>query len=452
MRKEDVYEKLREIGQQHLLAYFDTLSIENQRNFLQQVEALHIPTLRQQQQLLLNKPALSGQFSPFLDVAHAGNAENVELGKQLLSEGRAGCLLIAGGQGTRLRYDGPKGCYPVSLIRKKSLFQLFAEKVAAAGKQVGRKLPLAIMTSPLNHERTLAFFSKNQNFGLETGQLFFFCQKMLPCLDDRGNLFLEKPYQLAMAPDGNGLSLKRFVHEGIWKQWYDQGIRYLTSVLVDNPLADPFDAELIGFHHRRRAQVVAKCTWRDDPDEKVGVLLRRDNQVNVIEYSELPEEERKQTLENGTLKYACANLSLFSFHMDFVEKIANLESLPLHVARKSISCLTSQKDTVQPRTPNAYAFEFFIFDVLPHASKVEALLYPRRQCFSPLKSIEGDASIETVQRDLQERDRQIISEITGTATPNEAFELSQDFYYPTEELLQRWRGRSLAKGGYITSR
>lgn len=449
MDKTAAREKLRSIGQKHVFVHFDTLTALQQGELIAQVDALNIPTLRQQQQMLVSSPQQTVRLlDPLQEFSTIGNPENIKAGKKLIAEGKVGCLVVAGGQGTRLRFDGPKGIFPVSVIKKKSLFQLLAEKVLAAGKQVGRQLPLAVMTSPQNHERTLHFFEEHQNFGLDREQLTIFCQGMLPLLNPQGNLFLDQPHHIAVGPDGNGSSLKHFVMQGIWEKWYDRGVRFLNFVLIDNPLADPFDAELVGFHHHRGADVVAKCTPRLHSEEKVGILIRHEDKARVIEYSELPEEECTATLEDGSLKHACANLSLFSFSMDFIHGAAKAQ-MPFHLAKKAVKYLTPEGKTMQAEEPNACKFEAFIFDVLPLALKVQALLYPREQCFAPLKNAQGEASIVTVQAALQYRDREIIKAITGAEPPTHPFELAQEFYYPTEDFLENWKRKPLAEETYI---
>lgn len=449
MDKTTAFEKLRSIGQQHLLEYFDRISDSQQELLLAQIEGLNIPHLRIQQQMLMRSPHAPYRFlDPFRDFDNIDSSENIDLGKRLISEGKVGCLIVAGGQGTRLRFNGPKGMFPVTVIKEKSLFQLFAEKVLAAGNQANRLLPLAVMTSPQNHEQTIHLFKEHQYFGLSEGQVRFFCQEMLPLLDHDGKMFLDTPWHIAMGPNGNGSSLRHFVDSGIWEEWYQQGVRYLNYVLIDNPLADPFDAELFGYQHKQGADVVVKCTPRRDSQEKVGILIKHEDKVKVIEYSELPEEERTGTLEDGSLKHVCANLSLFSFSMDFVKTAAKTQ-IPLHVAHKAVKTLTAEGSTIQAKEPNAWKFEEFIFDILPLALKVKALLYPREECFAPLKNAEGDASLSTVHAALQARDRQQFQKISEAEPPDRPFELSQQFYYPTPELLEKWKGMTLPKEEYI---
>lgn len=433
-------EKLFEIDQPHLLDGWEKLSIHSKSLLAKQIESLDIPTFLKQKQLILNiksNPFEKNQFhfTPFDRYQRSGNFMNFTFGKKLIAEGRLGCLIIAGGQGTRLDSRGPKGAYPVSIIKQKSLFQLFAEKTLAASKQAQTELPLAIMTSPLNHDETLTFFEQHHYFGLSSHQISFYSQEMLPFLNQNGLLFLESPDQIARGPSGNGMSLNDFYKSGIWKKWNEQGVSYLNYVLIDNPLADPYDAELIGFHSTNQLDITIKCIARENPDEKVGILVNNKGKAQVVEYTEFPEEERQARLANAQLKYPIANTSLFCFSMDFIRTISEeTEELPLHANLKAATAFKNNKIDKEL----AWKFETFIFDLLPLTGKVNALLYPREECFSPLKNATGEASLQAVQNALQAKDRRIFEEIASLPSPAYPFELSQEFHYPTKELLKKW--------------
>ncbi len=450
MNKTEAREKLKAVHQEHLLHNYDTLPQEYQVQLLSQIENLNLETLREQQDLLKHPSTIEiEQIDAYRDYAHNGTEEDEALGKSIISEGKVGCLLIAGGQGTRLRFDGPKGMFPVTRIKHKSLFQLFAEKTLAASKQANFPLQLAIMTSPKNDETTRSFFSSQHNFGLLPEQVSFFSQKMLPLLDIDSNLFLEDSHTIAQGPDGNGNSLKYFVESGVWQKWKDLGIEYVNFVLVDNPLGDPFDAELAGYHHRNFADATIKCIHRKDPQENVGVLVNIGGKTVVIEYTELPANEKAATTTEGFLKHRCANISSFCFSMEFVRHCAD-HNLPLHANFKNSKFVNEEGDSQISFEPNAWKFETFIFDTLPIATHLECLLYPRRKCFAPLKNAEGRDSLGSVQHALQESDQEIVKTISGDSPPTIPFELSQDFYYPTPYLLSVWKDRPFPKKSYIT--
>ncbi len=448
MNEEAASQKISALEQAHLLAFYNTLSEERRCHLLQQIEAIDVP-LFHRQQLLVKKSqtATSTSLNSFRDFVRKGHAEDVQRGRERLVQGQVGCLVIAGGQGTRLRFEGPKGMYPISVIQHKTLFQLVAEKTRAASLQTGYDLPIAIMTSPVNHAATVNYFEQHHYFGLKRTQVSFFSQRLLPLLDEEGNLFLEDVDSIAQGPDGNGFALKYFAESGLWHKWHSQGIRYINFVLIDNPLADPFDAELVGFHEREGNDITMKCTPRRDIHEKVGVLVKIEGKAAVVEYSELPDEERKALHTDSTLKHLCANLSLFCFSMESIRELNKLE-LPLHLAHKAVKYVDKAGQVVQACNPMAWKFERFIFDVLPLAKHVKALLYPRAECFAPLKNFSGPDSPATVQAALQEMDRRVIEKITGMPAPHHPFELAQDFHYPTPELLEKWQGHALPSDPY----
>jgi UDP-N-acetylglucosamine/UDP-N-acetylgalactosamine diphosphorylase len=433
---------LSSISQEHLLHYWESLSPKEKAALLQQVQALDFPTFRLQQRLLTESHAPAAPFSPLMPPDSIGNRRDEELGKQLMDEGAVGCLILAGGQGTRLDFDGPKGMCPITPVMQKSLFQLFAEKTAAASQQASKKLPLALMTSPANHRETETFFASHSRFGLEPGQLSLFSQQTLPVLDQEGNLFLERPGKIAMSPDGNGKVFAHFYQSGLWQKWQQQGVRLVNLVLIDNPLADPFDAELFGYHERNKNSITLKCCLKKEPQEKVGVLVQRQGKIEVVEYSELPEKARFAADPSGQLLYKYANLSLFCFSMEQIRELAVCSTtLPLHKSLKN--ALQNEKKTM------AWKFETFIFDLLPHATKTGVLLYPRERCFAPLKNSTGDNSIETVRHALQARDQELFASIAPEAESIPPFELSQAFHYPTASLLSQWHTFHGRATGYI---
>lgn len=387
--------------------------------------------------------SLSSEVAPFSNYSKKGLDSDFIDGKNMIAEGKVGCLLIAGGQGSRLRFSAPKGFFPITLIKQKSLYQLFAEKVVAAGKQVGQKLQLAIMTSSDQLDNTIQFFQDHGNFGLEEGQFHFFAQDNHPFLDDEGLTFLGPNGEIASGPDGNAASIKHFYERGIWQRWKELGIEYVTYQHIDNPLADPFDAELVGFHFRHGDDLIIKCIERENPLEKLGVVLLKDGKLEVIEYTEISDGVREAKDLTGRLIYPCGNLSLFSFSMDFIQEIAmkHYEDLVYHKAWKEVDSLIGKR--------MAWKYEKFIFDILHFTDKVHALLYPREECFAPLKNAEGSDSVSDVQRALLARDIQIFEELTGHHPTGKIFELDPQFYYPTENMFIEWNGRALPSCEYI---
>ncbi len=449
MDKKALLQKLKGIEQEQLLTYWEFLSPDEKKIISHDIEALDIDTFWKQQKLIHTKPKTHSEFKPFTDYVQSGNVEDPILGQKIISDGCLGCLIVAGGQGTRLNFEGPKGLFPISAIKHKTLFQLFAEKTLAASERAGMPLKLAIMTSKANHEQTQHYFKENKYFGLNPKQIDFFPQNNLPFLDMNGNLFLETPHKIAEGPDGNGSSLDQFFYSGIWERWYANDIRFVNFVLIDNPLADPYDNELLGFHYRCGADITIKCTLKTDPDEKVGLLFGDLSKVQVIEYTEIPTDERYAKNDIGILKHHCANISLFCMNMEFVQQIATQKELPLHFALKPAKALAIQENKKITLKPNAYKYERFIFDILPFAQKVAALMAPRETCFAPLKSAEGEGNPTNVAAALCKKDKATLENITGLPAPKFAFELSQKFYYPTSEILKDWKGKIPPNSSYI---
>lgn len=282
---------------------------------------------------------------------------------------KMGCLVLAGGQGTRLGFDGPKGCALLPLQEKKTLFQLIFEKV----KEKGRDLSLAVMTSPINHEATIKYFEEHDYFGLTNVSVF--SQEMMPVCDEEGNL-----YEGMESPDGNGKALKNLFDSGVWKVWKANGVEVVQVIPVDNPKAEPFDGELLAIHEEEQVDLVLKCIRRDSPKEKLGVIGEERGKLMIREYSELT--ERMQGLG-----FPLGNTGLFSCSMDFVARAARVE-LPWHLAHKQAGAVWIWK------------FETFIFDLFPYANSFKVIISERKNCFAPLKNRSGPDSLETVAKAL----------------------------------------------------
>jgi UDP-N-acetylglucosamine/UDP-N-acetylgalactosamine diphosphorylase len=342
-----------------------------------------------------------------MDTYHkAGNPDDIALGRALIAAGKVGCIVLAGGDGSRLGWDGPKGTFPLSLVKQKTLFQMLEEKVQAASLHFNRELKCAVMASPLNVSITQKALS---------GSIELFSQNMIPLLD------LEKNPLDEERPNGNGEVLKCFHASGLYESWRASGVKFVQVILIDNPLAEPFDPNQIGIHYKSGAEATIKAVEKASPTENVGVIGLKEGKICIVEYSENPPEEWK-----------LANTSLFSFSMSFVERVKDFD-LPFHEVKKFLAGVPVLKR------------ECFIFDLLPHASKVEVILYPREQTFAPLKNRED---VGKVQRALLNRDRVCFEKLTGS-TPKQIFELDAAFHYPTEPLKEKWKTQDAPKSSYI---
>jgi UDP-N-acetylglucosamine/UDP-N-acetylgalactosamine diphosphorylase len=349
-------------------------------------------------------------------------------GEELLSEGKVACLILAGGQGTRLGTERPKALVAVTPVRKKTLLQFFCEKTAAASIAYKKPLQIAIMTSSSNHDQIAEYLIQNDYFGLKAHQVQLFMQDDAPLVNQEGNWIEKAPGCFAAGPDGNGHSLRKLMESGIGKRWKEKGIESLIVLPIDNPLADPFDASLCGEHALKKQDVTVKAIERSDPAEKVGVIVSRDGKAAVQEYSELPDH----------FEAPLAHIGLFCFSLSFVEKVAKVE-LPWHLARKTY------------RGQKIWKFEHFLFDVLVYSEKTGVLVYPREDVYAPLKNLEGRHSLEMVQQALVAFDRRLLADLTKMPEPGHLFELDPAFYYLSADHRKLCRGKTLPRVDYYST-
>jgi|SRR5579862_4292369 len=438
----EILNLLEKLGQPHLQLDVESLSLSERHTFLEQLTYFGPETLARQRALLAEP--VNNTLSSYSPLAHVetGSLSDQVRGDALMREGKVGCLILAGGQGTRLGYDGPKGIIPITAVKRKSLFQLLAERVVCASKTAEHMLPLAIMTSPINHDQTRSFFEKQGSFGLHPSQLSFFSQGMLPLLDMQGNWLLERPGLLAMGPDGNGLALHCFYEQGLWDLWRKKGVEYLNVIFVDNPLADPFDSAFVGFTAARDLDIGMKVVERLSLSEKMGIAVQAKNKIKVIEYSEFSPKI--------SAEYLFANTGLFCFRMEFIRELCQNKQirLPLHAAHKKASAIPLGSTAAENIT--VCKCETFQFDLLDFTEKSAAMQCPRQSTYAPVKNAHGEKSPLSAQAALLARDKQIYSQLSGLPAPSFAFELDPAFYYPTDAIKQAMQGRVLPVSDYIT--
>lgn len=442
MLASSIRELLCQLGQQQLLMGIEDLSTAELQEFFDQLQKYPLTLPAMQKEAVLQSKTFF-EAHPYLKFALSGNVENYKRGELLIRQGKVGCLILAGGQGTRLGFSGPKGSFPVSPIKGKSLFQLFCERTRSASLWSGCSLPLCIMTSALNHAQTIEFLLQHNHFGLPSSQIFLMQQGMLPLLDDRGQWLLEKPGKIAEGPDGNGHALRLFFSCGIWEQWKALGIEYLNVIFIDNALADPFDPEFVGFTDQAGVDAALKAVERLSPDEKMGVLAKCAGQLKVLEYSEI---------SFNAPQCALANTGMFCISMEFIRYLyqdLHVE-FAFHLARKKAPVLIETAKGFIQEVAEVWKCERFIFDLLDYARYSAVLVYPREKIYAPLKNATGEKSIETVKQALLLHDREVYRVLTGLLPPASVFELDPAFYYPTEELKQKLSQFPIADQDYVS--
>ena len=344
---------------------------------------------------------------PRTDAERVARRHMAEEGEAMLAAGEVAVVVVAGGQGTRLGFDGPKGTYPIGPVSGASLFQIHCEKLVALGRRHGRAIPLYIMTSPENHEATATFFADHGNFGLEHVRLF--TQGQMPAVDKvTGKVLLDQKGHLALSPDGHGGTLTALAATGpdgarsCLDEMRDAGIRTIFYFQVDNPLVQIADPAFLGLHRSADAEVSFKVVEKVHPDERVGVVVEVGGQPQVIEYSDLPRDLAERREPEGTLELWAGSIAIHVFERAFIERIVAKAELPFHRAIKKVPFVDESGRRAEPQSPNAVKFETFIFDALPLAQRYCVVECDRATEFEPLKNAEGPDSPASVRQRMSD--------------------------------------------------
>ncbi len=369
-------------------------------------------------------------------------------GEAALRAGRVAAFTVAGGQGTRLGYDGPKGTFPVTPVRRKPLFQVFAEKILAAGRRAGRPLHWFIMTSHANHAATEACFAEHRHFGLDPGRVHFFRQGRMPAVGLDGRILLETTSSLALSPDGHGGSLRALHRSGALDLMKAEGVDTISYFQVDNPLVRCVDPAFLGFHLLAGSEMSSKMVPKAYPEEKVGHFCRQDGRLLVVEYSDLPIETQRERRPDGALRFLAGSIALHVLDREFVRRLAaggEGVALPFHRADKKIPTVDAAGAPVKPAKPNGVKFELFVFDALPFARNPVVIETDRADDFSPVKNAEGVDSPQTCRDDqLRQFARWLRAAgadvpVDATGLPPFACEISPLFGDDPESVAASWR-------------
>ena len=400
---EGLIEKVYQQGQGHVFEYWEKLDDRERRILLDTLQEIDFELLKRLYEETGRDDVSVDKFgpAPFLHWPRTGEEQKnhevaARTGIDAIRTGRIGAFLVAGGQGTRLGYDGPKGKFPVGPVSGKTLFAIHAEKVLKYSIKYQVSIPLMVMTSRGNHEETLDYFKKKHFFDLDEGSVMIFPQSMIPSLDEKGKIILESGYGIFMNPDGHGGSITALHSSGALEFLEKRGIDIISYFQVDNPLVRIIDPVFIGFHIMNNAEVSSKGLMKTSPDEKVGVFVRYDNgRIGILEYSDLSEELQSLRDEKGELLYAMGNPAIHLFNREFLEKITSGKgaTLPYHVARKKIGGYIggAVKEII------GFKFEKFVFDALPMTDRNIIYETLREEEFAPVKNRSGIDSVETSQ-------------------------------------------------------
>ena len=434
-----VSELLARHGQQHLLAVVDELPAETRHRLLARLAEVEWDELGEPPEpppLEAVEPARVVT----LDERRRRDGELARPGDEAYRAGRVAVLMVAGGQGTRLGFPGPKGCFPLGAVSGKTIYQWQAEKVLSLSRRVGRDVPFLVMTSPMTDAETREFFAAHDRFGLRDGQLRLFVQGTVPSVARDGRALLEAPGKLLENPDGHGGSFTALARSGELERLRGDGVEQIVYIQVDNVLSPVDDAELVGLAVSEEADVVTKVLEKRDPDEKVGHLVRVAGRDRIVEYTELSREQTRARTPDGTLVYRWGSPALHCWSVAFFARLAERGyRLPLHRSAKPLDAWLDG----EVRQVDGWKYERFIFDLVAEAERSVGMEIEREAEFAPVKNAEGDDSPATARALAH---RQFVGWLAAAgvrvATPPGAHvEISPLLGATREQFLANWDGR-----------
>ncbi|HTU03616.1 MAG TPA: UDPGP type 1 family protein [Candidatus Sulfotelmatobacter sp.] len=450
-------DSFRRAGQGQVFAFFDRLAPDSRARLLSEAAEIDLEEIGR-----LVRTLVGGGASRTLDLeglapapyerlpSHGGDpaawARAKAAGEAALRRGRVAAFTVAGGQGSRLGYDGPKGTFPVTPVRRRSLFEVFAGKILAAQRRYGRPLHWFIMTSHQNHSETEAFFEGNRHFGLDRARVHFFRQGRMPAVDFAGKILLETQGSLALSPDGHGGSLRALERSGALDLLASEGIDTLSYFQVDNPLVRCVDPAFIGWHLGRGSEMSSKTVPKAYPEEKLGHFCVLGGELVVIEYSDLPLAlQRERDPSDGALRYEAGSIAIHILDREFIRRMARgAQGLPFHRADKRIATVDTSGREVRPEKANGVKFELFVFDALPSARCPVIIETDRADDFSPVKNAEGVDSPATCRGDQLRQFARWLRSVgasvptDSTGLPEVSLEVSPLFGYDEESFGESW--------------
>ena len=435
----DIIETLNAAGQQELAAHLETLSGDARKLLERDIASQdweELKALYAEKSTASKADNVSADLKPMpFRIAEDDLKYNYwkEIGEMLLGKGKVAAFLVAGGQGSRLGFDGPKGMFDIGLPSHKSLFQLQAERLQNLSAQVGHPIPWCIMTSPLNHEATVNFFTEHNFFGMDRDNIRFFEQGTICALTADGKAVLDGD-RLALVPDGNGGCFRALAQSGSLAWLVEKGVEYVFLYSVDNALCRICDPAFIGaLADNGMAASASKVVHKANVQERVGIFAFQNNKPGVVEYSDLPEEYRDMTNPDGSLVFDGGNLAIHLFRVSGLRKLQT-SKLPWHTARKTVCGIE-----------NCFKFEQFLFDAFPQLGTMLPFGVIREEEFSPVKNAEGTDSPKTARTMIGKLHREWLMKAHIEVKPGKLYEVSPTISYAGENLSRRLFERELGK-------
>ena len=398
MGYQEAYDKLEKYGQLHVLKYYDELGEEEREALLTQIEQTDFDVLS----LCEKKETLNprGKIEPIavmqLPEIAKKKEEYTKAGLEAIRAGKVGAVLLAGGMGTRLGSDAPKGVYNIGLTKDVFIFQRLVENLMDVVHQAGAWIPLYVMTSDKNHDATVSFFEEKKFFGYNADYVTFFMQDMAPASDYTGKVYMEAKNKMSTSPNGNGGWFLSMMKWGVTDKIREAGVEWLNVFAVDNVLQRIADPCFIGATIATDSAVGAKVVKKNAPDEKVGAMCLEDGRPSIVEYYEMTEELMNATDEKGEPAYNFGVILNYLFRVKDLEEIV-ARKLPLHIVEKKIPYLDDNGMAVKPETPNGYKFEQLVLDMIHELDSCLPYEVVRNREFAPIKNKTGIDSVESAR-------------------------------------------------------
>lgn len=399
---EEAKVKLGKYGQEQVLKFYDELSDEGKDALLEQIDKTDMEVISaiDHRSELIKKGVITPLDAMELDDIEAGYDRYKNTGVKAIKEGKVGAILLAGGMGTRLGSDNPKGMYNVGVTRELFIFQCLINNLMDVVKETDTYIHLFVMTSEKNNDATVSFFKEKDYFGYKSEYVHFFKQEMAAATDYSGRIYLEEKGRMATSPNGNGgwyISLKR---SGLFSVLENNGIEWLNVFSVDNVLQRIADPVFVGATIEKHCAVGSKVVRKCAPDEKVGVMCLEDNKPSIVEYYELTDEMMNAKNSKGEPAYNFGVILNYLFRVEDLEKIAN-KNLPLHIVEKKIPYIDENGNPVKPEQPNGYKFEGLVLDMIHELDSCLPFEVVREKEFAPIKNATGVDSVESARELLK---------------------------------------------------
>ena len=402
MRENELAAVLKEHGQEHIYEAYEKLDAAGKEKLAAQVEKIDwsMVAMAGHEELAQQRGKLEPLSALEVTEIEANKAKYEQIGIDAIKASKVGAVLLAGGQGTRLGSDGPKGKYNIGITKDVYIFERLIRNLLDVTDKAGCFVPLYIMTSDKNNDETIAFFEEKNYFGYPKDFVKFFKQEMAPSVDFNGKLYMESADSLSLSPNGNGGWFYSMAVTGVLKDVKERGIEWLNIFAVDNVLQRIADPVFVGATLDSGRVSGAKVVRKADPNEKVGVLCLEDGRPSIVEYYEMTEEIINSREANGELSYNFGVILNYLFRVDKLEEIMNAK-MPVHVVEKKIPYMDKEGNYIKPETPNGYKFELLVLDMIHLLDNCLSFEVVRDYEFAPIKNKTGVDSVESAQALLQ---------------------------------------------------